>query len=108
VSIHVPHVTPEALATIRLANQQRLAGFQAQGVAVNIPSAPAPLVEMLIEAVAGGPEGSPEWLAFLHAYEVRIEAMLDQVESQIARAKLTAPGPVPNGSALGLPRDLRG
>lgn len=105
MSIHVPHVTPEALDAIRLANQQRLAGFQAQSVNMKIPSAPAPLVEMLIEAVAG-PEGSREWLAFLHAYEVRIEAMLDQVESQIARAKLTAPGPAPNGSALG-PRDLR-
>jgi hypothetical protein len=81
-----------------------LASFQAQSVNVNIPSAPAPLVELLIEAVAG-PQGSSEWLAFMHAYEVRIGAMLDQVESQVARAKLTAPGSVPNGAGK-LPKDL--
>jgi len=99
--IPLPAVFPEGLEAIRQANQARLLSFQAQGVNVNIPSAPAPLVELLIEAIAG-PANSPEWLAFMHAYEERIAVMLDAVESQVARAKLTAPGAVPNG----VPRDL--
>jgi hypothetical protein len=71
-----PEVTQESLEKIQRGNQRRLSDFQAQGVAINIPSAPGPLVELLIEAVAG-PQGSPEWLAFIYAYEVKIRDMLD-------------------------------
>lgn len=89
-------VTAEDLAEIQQENRRRLAVIQAQGVAVQVPSAPTSLVEMLIKVVVG-PTGSPEWLGFIHAYEVRFQTMLDEVESQIARAKLTAPGPALNG-----------
>jgi hypothetical protein len=105
VSLPPPEVSKEALDGIRQANQQRLVTFQAQGVNVQIPPAPSPMVELLIEAVAG-PQGSSEWLAFMHAYEERIAAMLDQVESQVARAKLMAPGAPPNGGPARLPKDL--
>ena len=91
-----PVVTPEALEKLQKANQRRLVDFAAQGVNVNIPSAPLPLLELLIEAVVG-PQGSPEWQAFAYAYEARIRDMLDGIEPQVARARLMAPGAPPNG-----------
>lgn len=87
--------TAEALEKIQKSNQRRLTDFAAQGVAVNIPSAPAPLVELLLEAVVG-PQGSPAWVAFIYAYELKVRAMLDEIEPQVARAKLMAPA-APNG-----------
>lgn len=87
---------PESLEELQQSNQRRLADFQAQGVAVNIPSAPSPLVELLIEAVIG-PQGSPEWQAFIYAYEVRVRAMLDGIAPQVARARLMAAF-APNGA----------
>jgi hypothetical protein len=86
---------PESLEEIQQSNQRRLADFQAQGVAVNIPSAPGPLVELLIEAVIG-PQGSPEWEAFVYAYEARVRSMLDGIAPQVARARLMAAF-APNG-----------
>lgn len=87
-----PTVTPEDLEKLQTSNQRRLAEFQAQGITVNIPSAPGPLVELLLETVVG-PQGSPEWVAFIHAYELKIREMLDGIEPQVARARLMAPGP---------------
>lgn len=92
--------TPEDLERIQKSNQRRLMDFQAQGVAVNIPSAPAPLVELLLEAVVG-PQGSPEWVAFIYAYELKVRALLDEIEPQVARARLMAPA-APNGIHLAL------
>ena len=93
-----PEVSQEALEKIQRSNQRRLADFAGQGVNVNIPSAPLPLLELLIESVIG-PPGSTLWLAFAFAYEARIRDMLDGIEPQVARARLMAPGPPPNGQA---------
>ena len=93
-----PEVSQEALEKIQRSNQRRLVDFAAQGVNVNIPSAPLPLLELLIEFVIG-PEGSIIWRAFAFAYEARIRDMLDGIEPQVARAKLMAPGTAPNGQA---------
>lgn len=91
-----PEVSQEALEKIQRSNQRRLVDFAAQGVNVNIPSAPLPLLELLIEALVG-PQGSPLWCAFAYAYEAKIRDMLDGIEPQVARAKLMAPGAPPNG-----------
>lgn len=91
-----PEVSQEALEKLQRGNQRRLTEFAAQGVNVNIPSAPLLLLELLIEAVVG-PQGMPEWRAFAYAYEAKIRDMLDGIEPQVARGKLMAPGQIPNG-----------
>jgi hypothetical protein len=86
----------EDLERLRRSNQRRLTDFAGQGVQVNIPPAPGAMVELLVERLVG-PQGSPAWLEFFHAYEVKIREALDGVDSQVARARLMAPGQLPNG-----------
>ena len=86
------------LELLRRSNQRRLTEFAAQGAQVNIPPAPGVMVELLVERLIG-PRGSAGWVEFFHAYEVKIQEALDGVESQIARAKLMAPGQIPNGQS---------
>lgn len=85
---------------IRQASDARIALLAAQGIQVQIPGVDMLKFGVLLDMLIG-PEGSVGRASYELAVQTAIQAELDRVEQQTARAKLLAPGSVPNGPAAG-------